>query len=678
MKTWKQKPTLILLLVAALLVLLPLLAVLQYRWLGEVSAADRERRQANLKTSAERFCADFDRELTGTYLQMQTAAPRPGDAEEVLATRYQNLLANAPRPKLIREIYRTRFNEQGSLLLAHFNQSTNILENVEWPENLKPQRAKFEAQHQAHESTQMVLRSVLGQTHEQIQTRIARGVVFQLSTNQIADDVPALIIPDAGPHLPTSPIFPDKRTSTIAVLNLEYIKSEMIPELAQRHFFSNGANEYNLAIVRRGEGKEVIFQTDASLSIKAFEQSDIKNALFKIRPEEVDRIFISGVPSPIAAPLPPSPLAPAKPGSVKILKSESSRVAVSVVQSDINIKESKQSKDSGAEQATKVQIESAIPRQLIKRGDEGGWQLLVKHRAGSLDAAVASVRRRNLGISFGILLLLGASVGFIVLSSRRSQHLATQQMEFVAGVSHELRTPLAVICSAAENLADGVPGLIDNRDQIKRYGSLIRDEGRRLTGMVEQVLEFAGAQSGKKTYELRPTELNRVIEDALAACHLQLVEGEFELEKQLPANLPMVKADAPALSRAIQNLLSNAMKYSGESRWIGLKVEALKSERGGEIQIQVSDRGLGIPSSELPHVFEPFYRGKEVVASQIHGNGLGLSLVKHIVEAHGGQSTVESKIGQGSVFTLRLPVIAAEEFSPEKVKETYEQTHLAR
>jgi len=678
MKTWKQKPTLILLLVAALLVLLPLLAVLQYCWLGEVSAADRERRQANLKTSAERFCADFDRELTAVYLQMQTAAPRSGEAEEVLATRYQNLLANAPRPKLIREIYRTRFNEQGSLLLAHFNQSTNILENVEWPENLNPLRAKFEAQHQAHESTQMVLRSVLGQAHEQIQTRIARGVVFQLSTNQIADDIPALIIPDAGPHLPTSPIFPDKRTSTIAVLNLEYIKSGMIPELAQRHFFSNGANEYNLAIVRRGEGKEVIFQTDASLSIKAFEQSDIKNALFKIRPEEVDRIFISGVPSPIAAPLPPSPLAPAKPGSVKIVKSESSRVAVSVVQSDINIKESKQSKDSGAEQATKVQIESAIPRQLIKRGDEGGWQLLVKHRAGSLDAAVASVRRRNLGISFGILLLLGASVGFIVLSSRRSQHLATQQMEFVAGVSHELRTPLAVICSAAENLADGVPGLIDNRDQIKRYGSLIRDEGRRLTGMVEQVLEFAGAQSGKKTYELRPTELNRVIEDALAACHLQLVEGEFELEKQLPANLPMIRADAPALSRAIQNLLNNAMKYSGDSRWISLKVEALKSERGGEIQIQVLDRGLGISPSELPHVFEPFYRGKEVVASQIHGNGLGLSLVKHIVEAHGGQSAVESKIGQGSVFTLRLPVIAAEEFSPEKVKETYEQTHLAR
>ena len=129
--------------------------------------------------------------------------------------------------------------------------------------------------------------------------------------------------------------------------------------------------------------------------------------------------------------------------------------------------------------------------------------MVVKHRAGSLEAAVAATRRRNLAISFGILLLLGASVGFIVLSSRRAQRLATQQMEFVAGVSHELRTPLAVICSAAENLADGV---IDNRDQIKRYGGLIRDEGRRLTGMVEQVLEFAGAQSGRKNYELRTTE----------------------------------------------------------------------------------------------------------------------------------------------------------------------------
>ena len=115
--------------------------------------------------------------------------------------RYQRLLTNAPRPKLIREIYRARFDEQGQFALAHFNQSTQALEAVEWPENLKSIRAKFEAQRQVQESTQMMLRTVLGQTQEQLQTRIGRGVVFQISTNQIADDIPALVIPDIGQSL---------------------------------------------------------------------------------------------------------------------------------------------------------------------------------------------------------------------------------------------------------------------------------------------------------------------------------------------------------------------------------------------------------------------------------------------------------------------------------------------
>lgn len=673
MKMLKQKPSLMLLLVAALLVLLPLLAVLQYRWLGEVSTGERERMQANLKTSAERFCSDFDRELTNAYIQLQTITPQSGEQlESELAARYRKWVASAPRPKLIREIYRTKFDDSGQLVLAHFNSSSDSFENVEWPERLKSLRDRFEAQQKTQQSAQMILRSVLGQSQEQLQNKTGRGFFFQISLGQIADDVPALVIPDAGGHFPASPvtsILPEKRACTIAMLDLEYIKNEMIPELSRRYFAIDGTNDYNIAVVRRSEGREVIYQTDTHLQISAFEQSDIKNSLFKIRPEEVDRIMIAGLASPFVAPIPQSSLVQENAHDVK---SGSSRVAVSVLQSDINIKKSADGKHEN------VQYETSLPKQVIKHTDDGNWQLLVKHRAGSLDAAVGSVRRRNLAISFGILLLLGVSVGFIVLSSRRSQHLAAQQMEFVAGVSHELRTPLAVICSAAENLADGVPGLIDNRDQVKRYGSLIRDEGRRLTGMVEQVLEFAGAQSGKKTYDLRPTELNRVIEDALAASHLQLVEGEFVFEKNIPADLPIIKADAAALSRAIQNLLSNAMKYGGDSRWIGLSIETVKADRDAEVKIKVSDRGLGIAPSELPHIFEPFYRGKEVVAGQIHGNGLGLSLVKHIVDAHSGQVQVESIVGKGSCFTLILPLMTLETLAATPTQEIYEQTHLAR
>jgi two-component system, OmpR family, sensor histidine kinase SenX3 len=176
--------------------------------------------------------------------------------------------------------------------------------------------------------------------------------------------------------------------------------------------------------------------------------------------------------------------------------------------------------------------------------------------------------------------------------------------------------------------------------------------------MVEQVLEFAGAHSQRRAYELRPVELDRVIDDALAACRMQLAEGGFEVEKKIAAMLPQVNADAAALSRAVQNLLSNAMKYSGKHRWLGISAESVRTPHGEEVWIKVADRGIGIAPAELPHIFAPFYRGREAIAAQIHGNGLGLGLVKHIIEAHGGRVSVASKMKQGTMFTLHLPVAA--------------------
>jgi signal transduction histidine kinase len=255
-----------------------------------------------------------------------------------------------------------------------------------------------------------------------------------------------------------------------------------------------------------------------------------------------------------------------------------------------------------------------------------------------------------------VLLLLAVSVATILISTGRAQRLARQQMEFVAGVSHELRTPLAVICSAGDNLADGV---IETPRQVEQYGALIRSEGRRLTKMVEQVLEFAGAQAGRKTYELRPIAVVDLIEGALAACQPLIEEGGFQIEKEIEANLPAVMADPSVLERALQNLLSNAMKYAGESRWIGLRAEVTANDRRTlQVRITIEDRGPGIDPRDLPHIFEPFYRGQEATAAQIHGSGLGLSLVKHIMEAHGGSVSVESARGRGSSFTLHLPAVA--------------------
>jgi len=275
----------------------------------------------------------------------------------------------------------------------------------------------------------------------------------------------------------------------------------------------------------------------------------------------------------------------------------------------------------------------------------------VKHSGGSLETAIATARHRNLMVSFGILLLLAASVSLIIANARRAERLGRQQMEFVAGVSHELRTPLSVICSAGENLADGVIG---DEAQVMRYGRLVRDEGRRLSRMVEQILELAGIQSGRR-YDLREVQLAPLLEEAAKDCHSQLDEHRIQVASHFPPDLPAVRADAAALRQAIQNLLANAIKYSGDGSTVTLSAETVSAERGREVRIAVADQGPGIPAADLPHIFEPFYRGRQALDSQIHGNGLGLSLVKGVMESHGGSVTVESTPGGGSTFLLHLP-----------------------
>ena len=122
--------------------------------------------------------------------------------------------------------------------------------------------------------------------------------------------------------------------------------------------------------------------------------------------------------------------------------------------------------------------------------------------------------------------------------------------------------------------------------------------------------------------------------------------------------------DAAILPRALQNLIRNAIKYSGEQRWIGIQALAQPGAHGGEVSITVRDSGLGIPRADLPHIFEPFYRAHEVVAAQIHGSGLGLSVVRQIIEAHGGRIAVQSQPGKGSAFTLDLPCVPKESRQP--------------
>jgi signal transduction histidine kinase len=147
----------------------------------------------------------------------------------------------------------------------------------------------------------------------------------------------------------------------------------------------------------------------------------------------------------------------------------------------------------------------------------------------------------------------------------------------------------------------------------------------------------------------------------------------INIEREFAPNLPTVLGDGIALRSAVQNLIANAAKYGGRDRWIGIKTEQAQHRRRSEVRITVSDHGAGIPADELPHIFDPFYRGADAVARQIHGNGLGLSLVRQIVAAHGGRVTVTTRAGVGSSFTIALPAEPGQH--PSAVTRELQPTH---
>jgi signal transduction histidine kinase len=281
-------------------------------------------------------------------------------------------------------------------------------------------------------------------------------------------------------------------------------------------------------------------------------------------------------------------------------------------------------------------------------------------RASERLANVAASSRRTLTRLISVLAftLIFASASVWAIQRNRmlgTLQLAKMQMDFVASVSHELRTPLAVISSAADNITDG---LVAGKDQVQRYGAIIGKQSRQMTDLVNQILLFASTRDGQGRYIPQPIPVDEVIRSVVDNTADLTREAGFEIEQNVEAGLPLVKADPAALSKALQNLLINAVKYSGNSRWIGMTAWLARSHDRNhrEVRISIRDRGIGIAPSEIERIFEPFYRSPRVGAAQIHGTGLGLPLAKSMVEGMGGRISVESKLGIGSVFTIHLPI----------------------
>jgi signal transduction histidine kinase len=581
MRTRKHRRPALLVVIAVLIILLPLLAYLQYDWLGKVSEREREQMQGALRRTLSEFSQDFDREIARMFIQFQNRPDRPNHGLADYEKLYAHWNATAPYPRLIRDVLYDESDPQG-FRLERLDVASAAWQPADWVSEFGPQ----------------------GGLSSPIDPRIPAVVIPIFEMEKRTPD----------PQDPPLPLFQSKGR-LILRLNLDYIQREFVPALVRSHFAA--ATDFRLQITGSDDGSRIIYSSDPASSIQG--DGDATENILTLR---LDRFRT----------LMPAEMPFVTKGAAIGMRGD--RVFSFRVET--------------------MKAPGMIGQAIV---DEGvAWKISAVHRAGSLDAAVAQLRHRNLGISFSILAVLAAGIGIVVLSAARAQRLAQQQIEFVSAVSHELRTPLAVIYSAGENLADGV---VRDPERLKSYGRVIRDEGRRLTEMVEQVLSFAGLQSGLRKQTFVRVDLAEIVDRALYAFDIPIRENGFTVERRIPQDLPSVMAEPVSLTRAVHNLISNAIKYAGAERWIGLSVLT----EGPWLKLTVQDRGPGIPSADLQHIFEPFYRGRAAIEGQIHGSGLGLSLVKQAVEQHNGFINVASNPGIGSTFSICLPVVQTSEIS---------------
>jgi signal transduction histidine kinase len=587
------------------------LAVLQYNWSNQVSDATTVQLQASLESYMFSWRDDFSRELTGVFSALQ--ADPHSSLEEVgaqYAQQYQTWSQTAPHVNLVSRILMVEGAGTQHVRLLQLNTTTSRFEPAEWPAEL----AELHSWIDGHSADLIRGAQFIHSLHSRPGFHpepMEGGRLFNRRFNlDVAIDIKDMVLVRPQFQRPgNSPAI----NWTIALLDRQVLQEKVLPELTERYFSGSASRDYEVAVV--GEPSQSLIYTSDS-GFGKLDKASLDGTLSVFGPPRGFGPHPGGNAGP---PLPPP---------------------------------SPHAQENGRHQrrvggyAGPYRIAVVFPR------EESDWQLRVRHRKGSLEAVVARLRRRNLALSFGVLLVLAGGIAIILVSSRRARVLARLQMEFVAAVSHELRTPLAVISSAAENIADGV--VAGNR--LHQYGAEIKNQAKQLIQLVEQILLFAATRNKRPHYTLRPLRVTDVVETALKDTAGVIEAAGVTVEREIAPNLPPVRGDLRALSHCLQNLITNAVKYGGEARWMRIRARICDEDgRFEEVRISVEDKGLGIGSGELRRIFEPFYRSRAATAAQIHGTGLGLSLAKDIAEAMGGRLGVVSETGKGSCFSIYLP-----------------------
>lgn len=574
---WNRRSVLELATIVAMIVIVVVLATVQYQWVGEISRSEQTRLKSALSAGIRSFNQDFPyafEQLCENFeIPPQTS---DSEAEAVLIRRHVAWTRSAVQPGLLASLSVSTFSGARAHVLESFDPQSQRFIQVAWPPRLEP------------------LQTWLSESSQRLSPSISdRQAVYYPWT--FYAHPPVLI----RPIFQNSLVAPNSNSSVSATaflvveLGEDYLKTIYFPGLLDRDF---GRLGFDVAIRSGLAPYEKIYASRPDFPI-AIASPDASLSIFDSVGEEARR---RGRPS--------------------------------------------------------VQIADA----------SAGWQLVLQHPSGSLDVAAASWRRRNLAISLGLLAILVATLVLIFSGAHRAEHFAKLQVDFVAGVSHEICTPLAVINAAVENLADGV---VDDPEKIAEYAGILREQGARLERSLDQMFSFAARKFSGSDFDVHPVDIVPIVAQSITISEPLLRDAGFALEATVQSELPLVNANPDAVDKCLENLISNAVKYGsgGSGNLIRLQTRLGWHRSHPEVQISVEDKGSGIPANDLKQVFEPFYRVQTAREGQTRGVGLGLFLIKQMMEAMGGRVTVSSELGRGTCFVLHFPVLNSAK-SPQSVR----------
>src|ERR1700751_1686886 len=273
----------------------------------------------------------------------------------------------------------------------------------------------------------------------------------------------------------------------------------------------------------------------------------------------------------------------------------------------------------------------------------------IKYPGTTIDEIGAKFLRYNYFVLAALSLVMAGGVFLTYRNISREMKLARLKSDFVANVSHELRTPLPLIRLYAETLE---LGRLTAQEKYHECFRIIREESERLTALINNILDFSRIEAGRKEYDFKETDLSELVRTTLDSYRFQIEQNGFAFEVKISGDIPPVNVDREAIARSLLNLVNNALKYSKDQKYIGVSLY----RANGSVKLEVQDRGIGIAAAEQDKIFEKFYRCGDPLVHNTKGSGLGLSLVRHIAQAHGGNVSVESVPNKGSKFTIALPI----------------------